>query len=301
VLRESGLGGLEGQVSRVDWRPAWLEAACVGWETAESQPGPLLVAALRHDPPHRSVQFWVTLGALTDGTTLTDPGRVTAEEAAEAVLALERLATPRLVPLAGRGADHGLVWLEGSLDHATTPWLPGRTYREVWPEGDGEAMLRRFIEDSVEVLTPTEANRRRRDEGRPELNIAWPWGGGFRPEVPHLALRHAAPVRVESRSWTVQGLARLGGLPHGEPEAFGRRLATDWARLADLDGPGVDRRGMGRGRTRSSRRRGLPSPGRADRALDARSGRADPGRRDRERARTGPLVRPGSGARAIAL
>jgi hypothetical protein len=54
-----------------------------------------------------------------------------------------------------------------------------------------------------------------------------------------LALRHAAPVRVESRSWTVQGLARLGGLPHGEPEAFGRRLATDWARLADLDGPGV--------------------------------------------------------------
>lgn len=239
LLRESGLSGLSGRVSLVEWRPGWLEAACLGWATKEAPAGPMLVAALRHDPPPRSVHFWLTLGGLIDGETLADPGRVTDGEATEAMAAVARLQTPRLVPVVGRGADHGLVWLDGSLDHATTAWSPGAKYREVWPEGDGESMLRRFIEDSVELLGRSEANARRRDEGRQEINLAWPWGGGFRPDVPNLALRHGALVRVESRSWALQGLARLGGLPHGDPLAFGKRVATDWSRLVAADGPVV--------------------------------------------------------------
>jgi hypothetical protein len=181
--------------------------------------------------------------------------------------AFDRLRTRVLTLVLGQAGQNGLVWERGSLDLGLTPWsgAVGRHYREVWPEGDGEAALRRLIEDSVELLGGLELNRQRIDEGSQPLNVLWPWGAGHRRAVPNLALRRGRPAQVEADDLAVIGLARLvrygyrrlsgrspsdlRGLkdrivvmPEAEPAYFERRLSM-WGRLEqDLVGPFVARR-----------------------------------------------------------
>lgn len=214
VLR-SRLPGLEamaeaGSVFRL--AGDWDEGSWLGMPPGDRADGPLLIAALGVDPPERSTQFWLTLGSINEEGLAADPGPI--DEGLETVTTeFARLATPKLIPVVGRGLDHGLVWEEGSLDLGVTPWkdVMGKQIGSAMPEGDGERMLRRFIEDSVNLLDGLEFNRRRLGEGLPPLNVLWPWGFGFRPTVPHLGLRRGAVATVFARSWTLSGLARLAG------------------------------------------------------------------------------------------
>jgi hypothetical protein len=171
--------------------------------------GPLWVAGLGCDPPERSVEFCLTLGSIRDDGVLVDVPEAQGPPSLAETLA--RLDTRSLRLVAGLSTQHGLVWERGSLDLGSTPWdlAVGKFYREVWPEGDGEPALRRLIEDSVELLGSQEWNRRLVDEGRPPLNVLWPWGEGARRAMPDLALRRGVAAEVESRDLGLAGLSRL--------------------------------------------------------------------------------------------
>jgi 2,3-bisphosphoglycerate-independent phosphoglycerate mutase len=96
------------------------------------------------------------------------------------------------------------------------------------PIGEGENMLRRFVDDSINLLGSLELNRVRREEGLAPLNCLWPWGQGFRPDLPNLPLRRGDVVHVESGSFRLQGLCRLVGYAHGPRASFGTGLRTNF-------------------------------------------------------------------------
>ncbi|MFQ3586041.1 MAG: hypothetical protein SNJ74_05400 [Fimbriimonadaceae bacterium] len=225
MARRAKIERLTWAVSAETPEAAWLG---IDPERVRLASGPLAVAALGADPPARSVHFQVSLLSLTDGR-ISPLGSELEPDVRRRVAELgQRLDTRRLTTVWGPGTEHGLVWEDGSIDLACTSpdRLGDRTMAECLPEGDGESMLRRFVDDSVNLLADEEFNRRRMEEGLPPANILWPWGPGFRNPVPNLLLERGRPLRVESRSLRLQGLARLAKATHGRLDSMGSGTAT---------------------------------------------------------------------------
>lgn len=208
------------------------EAMLLGFSPSEAQmaQGPLTVAALGADPPERSTHFHLSLLSLSDGVATT-PAYLPSSAANEEIWQhVKRLDTSRLTLLRGHQLDHGLVW-EGLGDIGTTTArdLEGQAIREHFPQGDADRILRRLIDDSVNILSELEFNRRREDEGVPPLNLLWPWGAGIRLPIPNLTLRRREPAVVESNSMRLAGLTRLAGYRHIEHSSiFSMGAERDW-------------------------------------------------------------------------
>ena len=214
------------------------EAAWLGIAPGEAQvpQGPLTVAALRHDPPDGSVHFHLTLCSADAAGRLEMVTEAPSDEEVRIVFqAAEQLRTGALTPLAGEGTDHALVWEDGSIEMSSEAptAVVGEPLLAHAPQGDGEKTLRRFIDDAVNLLSALELNHVRTEEGRPPLNCLWPWGQGFRPDLPNLALQRGDVAHVESGSMRMEGLSRLVGYTHGDRAAFGRGLKIDYARMRD--------------------------------------------------------------------
>ncbi|HRF59397.1 MAG TPA: hypothetical protein PLH94_05715 [Fimbriimonadaceae bacterium] len=214
------------------------EAAFFGLDPHEARiaPGPLAVAGLGLDPPDSSLQFHLSL-LTTDGVDAeTPPAGPTEEELQTLFEHVRRLETPNLIPAKGMGLDHALIALDGSPEVITAPPQALRPYRAHLPVGDDEARLRRFIDDSVNLLTPLEFNVRRIDEGLVPLNLLWPWGPGFRVRLPHLGLAQGAPTTVMSGSLRCAGIARLVGYRHLPVELVGEGINVPFEALAERIG-----------------------------------------------------------------
>lgn len=195
--------------------------------------GPLIAAGLGLDPPDSSLLFHLALLS-TDGERAerpkTDP---TEAELAEIFREVPRIATPNLIPARGVGSDHALIWLDGPWELVTQPPEGLRPYSRFLPAGDGDGSLRRFIDDSINLLTPLEFNQRRLDEGLPPLNMLWPWGQGFPAHLPLLALQQGAPTTVISGSLRCAGLARLVGYRHLPLDLVGTGINVRFEAIAE--------------------------------------------------------------------
>jgi 2,3-bisphosphoglycerate-independent phosphoglycerate mutase len=211
------------------------EAMYLGMPPSEAQmrQGPLTVAALGADPPERSTHFHLSILSFSEGAIWQPKLAIPSAEAEIIADQASRLNTKLLTFVKGAGLDHALVW-EGLGDLQTTDprAFDGQLIREVLPEGDAESILRRYIDDSINLFSEMEFNERRRDEGLPPFNVLWPWGHGQRTKVPNLALRLGEPANVESNSIRLNGLARLAGFRHGDLSSFGRGPATRLKPLA---------------------------------------------------------------------
>lgn len=195
--------------------------------------GPLTIAAFGKEPPPRSVHFHLSLASLdVSGTVRATPDRIAAAEFDELSKLLSKLDTRSLTVVVGSALDHGLVWESGSLDLGTTPIVQadGKEWSTVLPEGDGEPLLRRLIDDSVNLLSDLDVNKRRVDEGFAPLNLLWPWGQGIRPELPNLSLLRGKPTLVQSRNLRLLGLAALQQCRHSDA-AFPTPLRLDASKL----------------------------------------------------------------------
>lgn len=207
-IAESTLVRLE-----VDDRAAVPEAEWIGlptWKVSMAD-GPLVVAGLGWDPPMDSVQFHVSLLSCRPDGTIEEPGWASEPEIESIIEATHRLQTPTLRFASGKMFDHGLVWERGSIDLETIEKTKaiGMHWTTVLPQGDGDSALRKWIDDSVNMLSELECNGKRLDEGRPMLNLLWPWGQGFRTSVPNLGLLRGTPALVVGRSLRLQGLTLL--------------------------------------------------------------------------------------------
>lgn len=196
-----------------DLRPPLLGLAGFTHRLAE---GPLRVAAFEAHTPPKSVPLCLDLLSLEDGG-ITTPPHVTPELGSKVIELAERLQTPKLRLIEGERAHHAALWLEGSLDLSlrTPDEAIERGLRPSLPEGDGEPMLRRFIDDSINLLGEQEFNMRRIDEGLAPVNLIWPWGQGFPPVIPNLALQRGTPCHVLSPALGLRGLSKMCGYTHG--------------------------------------------------------------------------------------
>lgn len=200
--------------------------------------GPLVVAALGAEPPARSVHFHLSLVSLVEEAVQPVSLKVPEAELIQLETAVRKLDTKRLTVVWGDDVDHGLVWEDGSIELGTTcPQPTLKPFRAFLPEGDGESMLRRFIDDSVNLLSELDFNLRRVDDGLAPLNCLWPWGHGFQPSLPDLGLRRGKAAWVESASIRLHGLSRLSRYRHGSRRAFGVGTAV---RLESLVGGDAD-------------------------------------------------------------
>jgi 2,3-bisphosphoglycerate-independent phosphoglycerate mutase len=188
--------------------------------------GPLTIAALGVDPPNNSVQFQLAVLSIEEGKATIPTGILPADQARLLFEAAKKLETRRLKLVPGEGWDHALVWEEGSLELGTTDPAAIQDLKSALPEGDGERMLRSFIDDSVNLLSELEFNHRRIDEGLSPLNLLWPWSPGFRPDVPNLGIQYGRVIEVFAFDLSLRGLARLGGMKLTDRHALGEGLPT---------------------------------------------------------------------------
>lgn len=214
-------------LTRVTEAPAYVpELAWVGLEpnSHELSQGVLAVSAFGADPPDRSVHFHLSVLSLTDDQVGALPYRLDRAEYDQLIAIARRLETARLKFVGGNDVNHGLVWEDGSIELSAPAPEEAFTsgFRASRPQGDGEPLLRRFIDDSVNLLGDLESNRRREEDGFPPFNLLWPWGPGFRPRLSNLPLARGRAVHWESPSVRLLGLTRLVGYRHGDPWALGR-------------------------------------------------------------------------------
>lgn len=200
---------------------AWLGMDPEQWSFEQ---GPLTFSWLKLSPPERSLCFHLSFASLRDGL-VQGAAKVQMNEVKDAVSTLKRLDSKRLTLVEGQGLDHGLAMMDASPDLFTFPLMEvkGREWEESFPRGDEADHLRQWIEDAHELLLNLDINRRLRDEGLDEVNLAWPWGQG-RPGVGfNLPLRRGIVTRHVTRSIRIAGLARL----FGERVEWGGRDSLD--------------------------------------------------------------------------
>ncbi len=195
-------------------------SALLGHSNLHLNQGPLTVAALGMNPPDGSLQFHVSLVSLAGNSVAMPPALPTKLESNQIRQQMARLNTKNLTVVFGEGFDHALV-SERTLEIRTSrpSELIEKGIDASAPEGDGEKEIRRFIDDSVNLLAEQEFNARRIDLGVAPINLCWPWGQGHRIPVPNRALAVGYPWRIFARSLSNRGLAKLSGF---RPE----RMAT---------------------------------------------------------------------------
>jgi hypothetical protein len=214
-------------------RSGLAEAAWLGVDPSrvELAEGPLIAAAYRVEPPRKSVLFRVDVGSLDANAVIRRPDPSPTPTELKAISdALPRLASRRLTPVPGQDGIHLLVWEDGSLDLQTQPRAEavGKSLRDALPEGDGESHLRRFIDDSVNLLDELEINHVRQEEGHLPLNLFWPWGQGRQEPTPDAARERGRPVAVATADLRLRGLTRrLGDWPVAA-EAWRKGVFPDW-------------------------------------------------------------------------
>lgn len=211
------------------------EAALLGMRPEEVHvaAGPLTVAALGASPPSRAVRLVATLLSVNESGLVQSLDAMSEEEVRELVDRIAPALPRRLHWVPGLASDHGLVWEDGSLDfRAMTPAeAVGQAWTDCMPDGDA-APLRTLIDDSLNILNDTDFNKQRADDGRPMLNLVWPWGAGFLPDLPNLAVMRGEPVTVRTDTLAVKGLARAVGY-WPEKSRFHQGLMVAEARLAE--------------------------------------------------------------------
>lgn len=225
------------EVFRLHPLGAFPDSEFIGLSGDEPMPrGPLVIAAFGVDPPARSVQFEVTLLSIDGYGVVGEVSDLTPSEVAILAEHFPRLNTRDLTLVTGEAQTHGLVWEDGSLDlGAPSPKdAIGKPFGSVQIEGDGERILRQLVEDSANLLDELELNRRRHGEGLPKANLLWPWGFGFRPNLPNLALRRGNPATVMSESLLLAGLCRLVGYRHHERSGLRQGMMMSASTLKHL-------------------------------------------------------------------
>ncbi|MEJ5170154.1 MAG: hypothetical protein WHU10_04125 [Fimbriimonadales bacterium] len=211
------------------------DAAYLGLDprSMDAQPGPLAAACFGSRPPWGSTVFHLSLMG-TDGREVWNAESLSDEEASALVGAARALETAESRLVEGEGPDHALVtrWPFPEQPPLWPRPLLQAGYRAAVDELDRR--LRRWVDDSANLLSEHEVNLRRADLGLRPANLLWPWGPGeahaYLPWSPDPRLRPT----LASGSIRLHGMARLVGLPVWPRSLFRGRAEAPLERLAEM-------------------------------------------------------------------
>lgn len=214
-------------------RPETVTCALLGVEPPSIPHGPLLAAAIGLGPGDRDVCFRCEFVS-TDGDTLFGPTGPLPEAQAHTLLRLieEKLSTRRLRVIPTSSSVKLLVWAEGPRDlECLAPMdVAGAPLRQALPRGDHEEVLRRFLDDCLNLLHDHPINRARLAEGLPPANLLWPYEHGTTPHLRPFTYQWGMTGGLVSSVPELRGLAKLLGMSVPTNELSG----TDYDALLAL-------------------------------------------------------------------
>ncbi len=178
--------------------------------------GPIEAAAMGIPMETKDVAFRCSL-ITTDGETLIDysAGHIATEDSKPIIeYANEKLGTRAMRLFPGVSYRHILRWTDGPVDVRTHPphETMGKKLADIYPVGEGDSKIKKFIEDSLNLLDNHPYNRRMRDEGKPVANMLWLWSPGRAPILPSFFQKRGMTGAVISAVDVVRGLGVLAGL-----------------------------------------------------------------------------------------
>ena len=218
-LAETGLVGAV-QVTPLDMYPGSDAAnmALLGYDPKKyyTGRGPVEAAAMGIPMEPKDVAFRCSM-ITTDGETLIDysAGHIATEDSHPIIeYANEKLGTRSMRLFPGVSYRHILRWSDGPVDVQTHPphESMGKKLAEIYPAGDGDTKIKKFIEDSINLLDNHPYNRRMRDEGKSVANALWLWSPGRAPILPSFFQKRGMTGAVISAVDVVRGLGVLAGL-----------------------------------------------------------------------------------------
>lgn len=97
------------------------------------------------------------------------------------------------------------------------------------PSGPGSAVLRQFMERSVDIVRQSAANRARCDRGQPPATGIWLWGQGQRPALESFQSRFGKTGAMITAVDLLRGIAALLGWKNVDVPGATGYLDTDYA------------------------------------------------------------------------
>lgn len=178
--------------------------------------GPIEASAMGIPMDARDVAFRCSL-VTTDGERLLDysAGHISTEDARPIIeLANKKLGTPSLRLFPGVSYRHIARWSDGPTNVKTAPPHEnmGKPLSEIYPQGEGDSKIIKFIEDSINLLSDLPYNRQRIANGENAANMLWLWSPGRAPQLPFFLQRRGMTGAVISAVDVVRGLGKLTGL-----------------------------------------------------------------------------------------
>jgi len=108
---------------------------------------------------------------------------------------------------------HLMVWSGGSKDLECIPPhdILGKPIVDYLPVGQGEALIRQIMMDSVDILESHPINRERSKNGKNPANSVWLWGQGERPSMPTFKEKYGISGALVSAVDLTKGLGIYAG------------------------------------------------------------------------------------------
>jgi 2,3-bisphosphoglycerate-independent phosphoglycerate mutase len=208
----------------VRFRSGWRRGVnLLGYDVTKYYTGraPLEAASRNIEVANGEVAFRCNLVTVIDGEMIDySADHITSEEAAELISAVDRdLGDESFKFHAGVSYRHLLIargkagedWDRGLA--CTPPHdIIGQPIADHLPTGEGEILLNRLMQRSVEVLSDHPVNRRRRKSGKKPATMIWLWGQGKRPSMPTFLELYGMTGSVISAVDLIRGMGRYAGL-----------------------------------------------------------------------------------------
>ena len=172
-------------------------------------------------------------------------GHIPTGEAAELIKALDAaLGTGAVAFRAGTSYRHLLVVHADQLEeidvtqlkaiNCTPPHdISGQKVLGHLPRGEGSAVLRDLMEQALGVLSSHPVNIKRMAEGKKPANWIWPWGQGWKPQMPPFLEHYGVTGAVISAVDLVKGLGKGIGLEVVDVPGATGYLDTNYAGKAE--------------------------------------------------------------------
>ncbi|HDR74149.1 MAG TPA: cofactor-independent phosphoglycerate mutase [Methanoculleus sp.] len=175
--------------------------------------GPLEAASMGIELGPADIAYRCNLTTVRDGIMEDfSAGHISSEEGKELISALDaRLEGAMLFP----GISYrNLLVVHGGEGAITTPPhdIVGNEIASYLPEGIDAELLRRCMEESVQVLEGHPVNLRREAAGLPPATMVWPWSGGKKPALPDFSEKYGCSGGMISAVDLLNGIARCAGM-----------------------------------------------------------------------------------------
>ena len=126
----------------------------------------------------------------------------------------------------GTSYRHIMIWKHGRVSHLEPPH--DHLERVIGPFLPQEQCLRRFMEESFDILNNHPLNVQRAKEGKNKANSLWYWGAGTRPSLPNFTEKTGLKGAMISAVDLLKGIALGAGMQVCEVPGATGSIDTNW-------------------------------------------------------------------------